>query len=463
MVYLVTTQDNLQNLGFVIISPSEAIDKMNSWKIIQFDSETDGRDAHVNDFLCVQFGNDATDTRIVVDTTTIDIRLFKNLLESKLIIGQNLKFDLQFLYNYGIIPLHIYDTMIAEQVLYLGSSNKPTDPDFISMSLQAIALRRLGINIDKTVRGEIRWRGLDKDVIFYAAGDVTYLEKIMWSQVKDYRRRKSQKAVKLECDFVPVIAYMEWCGIKLDETRWRNKMEKDQKHLEESIEALNHFVESNPNLQEFTKINYDGDLWSGFDLSPKCNINWSSSSQIIPLAKKLGFNVIEIKNGESSESVSEKHLKKQKGINDEFLRLYFGKGEPDDEDYYPGYSGSAKVVSSFGQTQLDAINPNTGRIHTTYKQLGADTSRMSCGSKQGNEDLAKLKHLPVDRCKYPNMQQLPHDAETRACFVAEQGNLWVSCDYSAIESRLGADIYQEQSMIDEFLHGSGDIYVCHLL
>ena len=129
--------------------------------------------------MCVQFGNDATDTRIVVDTTTIDIRLFKNLLESTLIIGQNLKFDLQFLYNYGIIPLHIYDTMIAEQVLYLGSSNKPTDPDFISMSLQAIALRRLGINIDKTVRGEIRWRGLDKDVIFYAVGDVTYLEKIM--------------------------------------------------------------------------------------------------------------------------------------------------------------------------------------------------------------------------------------------------------------------------------------------
>lgn len=458
MIYLVTTQEKLKNLDFTIISTEEALNMMESWKVVQFDSETDGRDAHVNDFLCVQFGNDATDSRIVVDTITINIQLFKGILESKLIIGQNLKFDLQFLYNYGIIPLKVYDTMIVEQVLYLGCSNKPTDSDFISMSLHSIALRRLGIDIDKTVRGEIRWRGLDKDVIYYAAGDVTYLEKIMWKQVADYRKQNSKKAVKLECDFVPVIAYMEWCGIKLDENKWKAKMQKDKEHLQESIDALNHFVESNPDLKEFTEVNYEGDLWSGFDLTPKCTINWSSSSQIIPLAKKLGFDVIETKNGTSSESVSEKHLKKQKGINDEFLRLYFGKGEPDDEDYYPGYSGSAKVVSSFGQTQLDAVNPITGRIHTAYKQLGADTSRMSCGSKQPNEDLAKLKHLPPDRCKYPNMQQLPHDAETRACFVPEPGNLWVSCDYSAIESRLGADIYKEQSMIDEFLHGSGDMH-----
>lgn len=57
-----------------------------------------------------------------------------------------------------------------------------------------------------------------------------------------------------------------------------------------------------------------------------------------------------------------------------------------------------------------------------------------------------------------NMQQLPHDAETRACFTAPEGYLWSSCDFSALESRLGADIYNEPAMIEEYLHGSGDIH-----
>lgn len=459
MIYLVSKQDRFKDIKeFKLISAQDSIDLMTNWKLVQFDSETTGRDAHINDFLCTQFGNDADDAQIVVDTTTIDINLYKEILESRLVIGQNLKFDLQFLYNYGIVPLQVYDTMIVEQLLNLGRSNKSDDPDYVGMGLAAIAKRRIGVDIDKSIRGDIQWRGLDNDVIRYAAGDVTYLEKIMWSQVADYKRLNCKKAAKLECDFVPVIAYMEWCGIKLDINKWLQKMAKDQQHLDESIVALNNFVVENPQLKEFTTINYEGDLWSGFDLTPKCEINWASSGQVIPIAKKLGFDVNETKKGKTGESVSEKHLKKQKGINDEFLKLYFGKGEPDDDDYFAGYSGSAKVVSSFGQTQIDAINPNTGRIHTSYKQLGADTSRMSCGSKQSNTDLAKLKHLPAERCKYPNMQQLPHDAETRACFVPEPGNLWVSCDYSAIESRLGADIYKEQSMIDEFLHGSGDMH-----
>ena len=232
-------------------------------------------------------------------------------------------------------------------------------------------------------------------------------------------------------------------------------MEKDKINLDESIKALNNFVLSNPDLKEFTYINYEGDLFNGFDLTPKCTINWASSQQIIPLVKKLGFKVI---NEEGKETVTEKFLFKQKGINDEFLRLYFGEGQEGEDNYFPGYSGSAKVVSSFGQGHINAINPKTGRIHTTYKQLGADTSRMSCGSDQPNEDLAKYKHLPPKDVKYPNMQQLPHNQETRSCFIAEPNNLWVSCDYSAIESRLGADIYQEQSMINEFLYGSGDIH-----
>lgn len=436
MIFLVTKQHELfESDLYKVIDEQSALEMMKDWTLVQFDTETSGRNAHLCDLLCAQFGNDKADARIVVDCNTVDIKLFKEVLENKRLIGHNLKFDLQFLYNYGIIPRKIYDTMIAEQTMYLGYP-----AGVKSYSLKAVAWDRLKIDIDKSIRGEIIWRGLSPEVILYAAGDVTYLEKIMWSQIAEAKRKDCMKALELECNAVPAVAYMEWCGIKLDQDKWKAKMKKDKENLDESIEKLNAFVvgkyvENPTKFERFISINLQGDLWSGFDTSPKCNILWSSSAQVIPLAKELGFDttIQDKKTGEDKDSVLEKHLKKQKGVCDEFLIEYFGRGDPGDDNYYPGYSGSAKRVSSFGQGHLNAINPRTGRIHTEYKQLGADTSRMSCGSKNSDTDLAKAKKLKPSECKYPNMQQLPHDEETRACFVAEPGNLWVSCDYAAIE------------------------------
>lgn len=125
---------------------------------------------------------------------------------------------------------------------------------------------------------------------------------------------------------------------------------------------------------------------------------------------------------------------------------------------YFSYKEHSKTVGTYGQSYLNAINPITGRIHTSFRQLGAKSGRMSCGSKEENTDLTKYKELPKGSCGYPQLQNLPSDHETRAAFVSEKGNLLVSCDYSALESRLGADIYNEQSMIDEFLYKSGDVH-----
>ena len=401
------------------------------------------RDARLCDILCIQFGNKEKDFQIVIDCNTINILLYKEVLENKLLVGQNLKFDLQFLYNYNIIPRNIYDTMIVEQLLYLGYP-----PGVISYSLSAIASRRLNIDIDKSIRGQIIWRGLDTDVILYAANDVKWLEDIMWSQVADCKKRDCLKGAKLECDFVPAISYLEWCGIKLDEDKWKAKMKKDKESLDKAEDKLNKFVTSNPNLSIFTQVNRQGDLFNGFDTEPKCTINWSSSRQVVQVAKILGFNttVQDKKTKEDKDSVLEKYLRTQHGICDEFLDLYFD------------YQEHAKVVSSFGQAQLNMINPKTGRCHTIYKQLGAASGRMSCGSQQSNTDLAKAKKLPQKECTYCNFQQLPADHITRSCFVAEEGNLFCSCDFSALESRLGADIYNEHSMIEEFLYKSGDIH-----
>lgn len=457
MICLVTGQQELfENNLYKIITVEESLRLLDSCNILQYDSETNGKDCHISKLLCFQFGNKEKNIQIVVDASTVSPIIYKKIFETKYLIMQNGAFDIKFLYNYNIIPRKVYDTMIVEQFLHLGYP-----PGTLSNALNEIAYRRLGISIDKSIRGQIIWRGLDADVIKYAAGDVTYLEDIMKSQIEECKQKNCLIGAKLECNFTPVLAYLEWCGIKLDEIKWKAKMKKDKESLDKAEEALNKFVINNPLLKKYTYINLQGDLWKGFDTTPKCKINWSSSSQVVNVAKDLGFDTkVQDKNtGEDKDSVIEKHLSNQKNINDEFLKLYFN------------YQEFAKLVSSFGQGHLNAINPITGRLHTIYKAIGTISGRMSSGSQQNNNDLAKLKGLPINPsaiqkkkglgCSYPNMQQLPHDKVTRACFIAEKGNLFCSCDYSAMEARIGAEVYNEKMLLDEFLYRSGDTHAAY--
>lgn len=446
MIYFVSKQKIIDDFTDDIkqITAEESLDIISKWgMMLQYDSETSGRDARICKLLCAQLGNFEGTDQIVIDCTTIDIMLYKEVLETHYLICHNGKFDLQFLYNYAIIPRLIYDTMIVEQFLYLGYPKKG-EYGGIGFSLKDVAERRLGINIDKTVRGEIIWRGLDLRVIKYAAGDVVYLGPIMKDQRKDLAKiPNSLIGAKLECDFVPAIAYLEWCGVKMDVEKWKAKMQKDKEELNKFEEALNSFVEDDKSLSEFTKVNLQGDLFNGFDTKPHCTINWASNRQVVKLAKKLGFNTQtkDKKTGKDKDSVLEKLLSVQKGINDKFLELYFT------------YQEKAKLVSSFGQGHINAINPITGRIHTNYYQLGAASGRMSCGSDKPNVDLAKLKGLKPKDCTYINMQQLPHDEITRSCFIAEEGNMFVSCDYSAQEGRVQGDIYNDQAILKMYKEG----------
>ena len=285
MIYLVTSQTKLFECDeYKTISVEESLAMLNKCEVLQYDSETTGRDAHICDILCIQFGSDKYDFQMVIDCTTIDIMLYKDILESKFLVGQNLKFDLQFLYCKNIIPRRVYDTMIVEQLLYLGYPN-----GIISYSLAAIAKRRLNIDIDKTIRGQIVWRGLDTSVIIYAAYDVKYLELIMKSQIIDCQKKRCMVGAKLECNFVPTISYLEWCGIKLDENKWKSKMKDDEIGLEESKKALDNFIISN-NMSKYYKIDRQGDLFSGFNTEPQCTVNWDSSKQVIKIAKELGFD-----------------------------------------------------------------------------------------------------------------------------------------------------------------------------
>jgi DNA polymerase I-like protein with 3'-5' exonuclease and polymerase domains len=79
--------------------------------------------------------------------------------------------------------------------------------------------------------------------------------------------------------------------------------------------------------------------------------------------------------------------------------------------------------------------------------MGADTTRITSGGKDKS-----------NKTEYVNLLNLPSDEETRACFVAEKGNKWISIDYSGQETYLMASIANDEAIIKELTEGSGDIH-----
>lgn len=443
MIYLVTHQSELfETSNYKIISIEESLQMLSKAELLQYDSETTGLDPHICQIRLIQFGSDKYDFQIVVDVESISIFYYKEILESKILIGHNIKFDLKFLYSVDIIPKKVYDTMIMEQLLHLGHKY-----DFGYFSLKETLWRRLSVSMSKEVRETITTARLNDSIIIYSAKDVLYIEKLASSIKKDLKEKGLLTACQFECDVIPVMAYLEWCGIKLDENKWKAKMDNDLKRLNVATKALNDFVESNPLYESYTETPKYYDLFEEVDFSPKCIINWKSSKQVVPFVKMLGFNTLtyDRKARKFKDSVESKVLSTQKGINDVFLKLYLE------------FKGADKVVDSFGQVFINSINPITNRLHTDYHQLGTASGRMSCGGSD-NSDIALYRKLPKGSCKNLNHQQLPSDHETRSSFVSENGNLFCSCDYSALESRLGADIYDEKAMLKEYIEGSGDIH-----
>ena len=486
MIYLVSHNKSLFKTDkYTEATMEQAMSVLLPLKLCQLDSETQGLDCHTKDLLTIQLGN--RDNQVVIDWTSItkeEKQIVKDYLESdRLFLGWNLMFDLTFLYVQGIYPKHIWDGMIVEQLLYLGYPASMREK-----SLKAAAWNYLNINIDKTVRGKIINDGLTTEVVIYAAGDVTYIEDIKEKQDIEVEKQGMKLAVELECEFVKSLAYFKYCGVHLDVTKWKAKMAKDQAKLNKAISELNAWVvawdKENPHsgydiqypelkyprystdypnevkrlikdgykrfpqedLQtpdgkvdaykkviknQFTRIDTQGDLFTGFDTEPKCVINWSSQKQVIPLFELLGINV---------ETFDKKTKQKKKSIEANVLK-------PQKNDFpiipiFLEYQEAAKVVSTYGQNWLNAINPKTGRIHADFHSIGTDTARVSSGG-----GIWKL-----------NIQNLPNDPETRACFTSEEGNAWLSADYQSQESRIIASVSKDEKMIDLFEHNCGDVH-----
>lgn len=165
MIYLVSRNKTLfGSTRYKQVEFREAMDFLWSLKMVQFDTETKGLDAHTKDLLTVQLGNKIN--QVVFDWTTLtkEEKLeLKRYFESDVIfIGWNLMFDIGFMYVQDIWPKNLWDGMIAEKLIWLGYP-----PTFREMSLKAAAWNYLNYDLDKTVRGKIINDGLTEDVVVY--------------------------------------------------------------------------------------------------------------------------------------------------------------------------------------------------------------------------------------------------------------------------------------------------------
>lgn len=466
MIYFVTGERNLFELPeakYKCISVKESLNILEPLQIVGLDTETTGTEIWQGKLLTLQLGN--KENQVVIDCLTVDVKKYKDYLESdRLFIIHNAKFDLRWLYKEHIVVRNVYDTYLAEKILFLGFP-----PGIVSLSLQACCDRYLSIYLDKTVRGQIH-AGMTEGVIVYAANDVVHLEDIMNLQLNTINARGQKMALDIENEFVRVLAYIEFCGIKLDPIKWKAKMDKDAERLRIAEQKLNDWVVDYVMKKEDTSNiarNYDTNrrgkeakladnvyvvipspsLFPEYNTGPRCIINWNSSKQVIRLFEELGFDLLvkDKKTGKMKKSVESKFIELQ-ADRSTIVPLYLE------------YSAAFKVVTSFGQNFLDAINPVTHRIHPTFNQM-MDTGRLSCGSggkgkggKTKDDDVAEeedeSKNTSIQsNDKSVNVQQLPATEETRAAFVPEKGHMLIDCDYGDQEGHVFTELSNDSEWI----------------
>ena len=308
MRFLVTNQTPLfrEAEQFIIVDPKFCLRYFEDKKIIGLDTETE-------DLIHTQRGFYYVSLEIVIINCLLIIqliiKLFKDLLEDteRLFLLHNAKFDLRFFLHQNIVITNVYDSFLAEKLLWLGYP-----PGIHSMALDACCERYLNVKLDKSIRGLIHKEGLSDRVITYGCNDVKYLLPLREAQLLELKKNGLETAVEVENKFVIVLAYIEYCGVKLDSQAWRNKMHRDLANLQEAEYSLSKWVVDNGPEQFVNKI-VQGDLFASVSGEPTCKINWASSKQVVPFFKSLGFDlkVKDKQTGRLKDSVDAKVIKPQ--------------------------------------------------------------------------------------------------------------------------------------------------------
>ena len=422
---------------------TEAIGILTQHKKICLDFETTGLQARLAKPRLLQLcdSNPTDEDRIVYVFDLFKVQAdgaLKELIESReMIIGQNLNFDLQFLYELGIdFKNKIYDTYIAERILRSGFKEKKISPQAqkpyfadLSCSLKAIALRRLNIELDKEQR-RTDWSQpeLTLEQIEYAAKDVDVLPRIAADQLEELREENLTPIYSVESQCVRPVALMCYTGFGVDVT----KLMVLRKRIEDELVAkTEQFIsELDSRLPEDCKLPRSSEGSIAVGKKPKKEFNPGSTAQIINVFSSCNIELP--KDATTGKTTLNQIALSEFDSEDSTLILYRERTKIETRLEHVN-----KLISN--------INPVTHRIHSGYNQVGANSGRFtSNGSPKTTKTQGKTVYAV-------NIQQVPRSKDFRECFIAAPGYKLVICDWAQIELRLGAELINIAQMKEAFV------------
>jgi len=370
------------------------------------DTETTGLDAMAAELVGMSFSwtkNEAYYLTFPADRKlcTEKLQRLKNILENPKIekIGQNLKYDIVVLKNYGIhVCGPIFDTMIAHYLLQPELRHNMDYLAEIYLNYQTIHIEEL---IGVKGKNQKSMRDISPEVVCpYAAedADITLqLKNILEPEIK--KNNLDYLCYEVEMPLVLVLAEMETTGIYINQDSLKEASI-------ELTEKLNHLDEE---IQTLAGVSFNVN-------SPK------QIGEVLFEKMEIGGKAKKTKTGQysTSEDVLES-LKGKHPIVEKILEQ----------------RGLKKLLSTYIDALPLLINTQTGRIHTSFNQAVTATGRLSSSN--------------------PNLQNIPireeMGREIRKAFAAGPGEIFFSADYSQIELRLMAHLSHDPSMIDAFQSG----------
>lgn len=316
-------------------------------------------------------------------------------------VGHNIKYDFMMLARYGLraTPL-AFDTMIAEWVVR---------PDSRNLGLKNLAWVRQDIkmtNIEELIgKGKNQISMADVPVetaAAYAAADAEVVLRLIPELRAELEESQGLALFNdLEMPLVSVLADMEMAGVSLD-TAFLAKMSADLQQRMEAIET-----------QVYQAV------------GERFNIN---STQQLSVAL---FDTLRITPPDRTARTASGHYSTAAGILD-LLR-----GAHPVVDWVLEYRELSKLKSTYLDALPLQVNPQTGRVHTSYNQTGSVTGRIASSE--------------------PNLQNIPIRTETgrqvRQAFIAAPGNVLLSVDYSQVELRIVAHMADDAAMLAAFRAG----------
>jgi DNA polymerase-1 len=385
---------------------ADFLQKIRTAKFFSLDTETTGTDPMNAELVGMSFSLEENQAVYIPIPKEREEALkivaeFKDVLENPetLKIGQNIKFDIVMLKNYGVrVDGPMFDTMIAHYVLQPELHHNMDYLAEIYLHYRTISIEEL---IGPKGRNQKNMRDLaPEDIYMYACedADVTLkLKRVLEAELK--KNLAETLFYDIEMPLVPVLVELETNGVLLDTAA----LQQSSEHFTATMKQM----ESEIFQLAGTEFNVSSPKQVGEVLFEKLKIGEK------PKKTKTGQYVT---SEEVLESLRHKHPVIEKILE---------------------YRGLKKLLGTYIDALPQLINPRTGRIHTSFNQTVTATGRLSSSN--------------------PNLQNIPirddNGKEIRKAFIPDEGCSFFSADYSQIELRIMAHLSGDKNMIEAFKSG----------